>query len=163
MKRFLLFTIMSLLVLTSCKSSTKFNNYNYKKIDYYVGGVYIQVNEDEKLTMDDYNPKVYFDFTGDVIMFTTSGGLYSVIGAFDKNINMNSNPVLLNARVPLALAEEEMVVTLYPIYMYKDGTKTIDVKRSTNLKLKGHSAFQYVTEFTNSDINYKVVIQLYFN
>ena len=67
-----LLCLLSLVSLTSCSKVSKFNNYNYGKIKYYVAGIYFQVDEYEEFSLDDPNPKIYFDFSSKIRFGTLS-------------------------------------------------------------------------------------------
>ena len=80
MKRIKLLTflvlVLCLFCMTSCKKVTEFNNQDYGKVDYYVAGLYIQVNKYDELEMSDPNPKIYYDFSNSTrfgVLSTKSG------------------------------------------------------------------------------------------
>lgn len=172
---FLFIFVLSFVFVVSCKSKTKFNNMDYQNIDYYVAGIYVQVDNEGTPTVGDNNPYFYFDlskhgYSKDNItgvingpMFYSAQGLYSVFSKeIYKNVNQNSDPILCYANISLALEKSNTSITLYPIYVSDDGTTSVDVNRSAIVKVNGPSRYQYVSTFTNEK-NYKLNFEVNFN
>lgn len=154
-------------MLTSCISKTKFNNMNYKKIDYYVCGVYIEVTKESNPTPGDANPSVYFDFSREQTYFTTTSGALSNAVSYGQNfksININSDPKLYTGTVNLAFVNPDVsVIRLHPIYIDNDGNKSVDTKREAILKIEGRCSYVYQARFIKDSENYKIELKLFFN
>lgn len=164
MKKYLLVLLMVLLLITSCKTKKTMNNYDYGDIDYYVCGIYMEVEKQTTMAYYDENPKLLFKFENkdEMGLFSNYSGSGSCAFTF-----MNGQRVVNNDGAfkcsgsfeaePINNLHSKMKV--YPIY-YKNGEYTFDTSVSETVSLSKGTIYQYQTEFTNNKQQYLIQIKL---
>ena len=164
-----LLCILCVLSLVSCKDVSEFNNQDYGKIKYYVAGLYIGVEKNEEFTMDDANPKVYFDFskTGSKfgMLCTKSGTLSSAVtySNLARNVKKEDgiNKYYMSTKLTFVNSEVNKV-NLYLIYIDKNGNFSVNEELTDKININDSSSYNFVTTFTNNKEKYQLQIKLMF-
>ena len=168
---FLLFILsfICIISLTSCGKVSKFNNQNYGKIKYYVAGLYIQVNEYDEYSIDDPNPKIYFDFSAAGNKFakltTNSGTLNAAMNISDiskiTKVEDDINKYYMTAKVSFVNSDVEKI-KLYPIYVDEKNELVVDEELFESVNLNTKSSYNYMVDFTRNKIKYQLQMKLLF-
>ena len=163
-----LLCLLSLVSLTSCSKVSKFNNYNYGKIKYYVAGIYFQVDEYEEFSLDDPNPKIYFDFSSKTrfgTLSTTTGTKTSaaMISDISKNNKVENgvNKYYMTASIKFVNSNVKKV-KLYLIYIDNEGKFSINEEVSESINLSNTSSYNFITDFVNNKNKYQIQMKLLF-
>lgn len=164
------------LCLTSCsgcgscgEESKQFNNYDYGKIDYYVAGVYIRVDNEIEMTLNDANPKVYFNFTkgNDFGMFTQRTGYDKSavqFGTGQKSVSTKEGREIYYALSRMTIVNPDVEsVSLYPIYVNSSNTLEIDTDLFDTIDIENGYTYKYNVKFENDEILYGLDLRLVFN
>lgn len=163
-----LLCLLSLVSLTSCSKVSKFNNYNYGKIKYYVAGIYFQVNEYDEFSIDDSNPKIYFDFSNASrfgMLSTKSGNLTSAINitdiAKDNRVEDDINKYYMMANIKFVNPDVKKI-RLYLIYINNNGEFSVNEDVSEKVDVSKSTTYEFITDFTNNKIKYQIQMKLNF-
>ena len=172
MKRIKLLTflvlVLCLFCMTSCKKVTEFNNQDYGKVDYYVAGLYIQVNKYDELEMSDPNPKIYYDFSNSTrfgVLSTKSGSKDAAMSITnigkDEKLDDNIKKYYMTANVRFVNSDVEEI-TLYLINIGKDGKVYINEELSEIVNFAENSSYHFMTQFKNNKQKYQIEMKLKF-
>ena len=166
--KFLLCIILVIFIgcISSCKEVTILNGQDHGKVKYYVAGLYLEVHKDSKYTMDDSNPKVYFQFepTKYFGYFTTTSG--SGNSTIVKNYVTNNQKVEDDVNkyfgsLNFSFMDESVTsVNLYLITVDSLGNYTINNKVTEKLDLESNSSYEFINKFTYDKQKYQIQIQL---
>lgn len=169
--RFLLFilSLICIVSLTSCGKVSNFNNQNYGKIKYYVAGFYIQVKEFDEYSIDDPNPKIYFDFSAVGPKFakltTNSGALTCAMNITDlaktDKVEDGINKYYMTAKVKFVDSDVNKI-KLYPIYVDEKNKLVVDEELSESINLNNSSSYKYLVDFTRNKVKYQLQMKLLF-
>lgn len=169
--RFILYLlcVLTVISLTSCNKVSNFNNQDYGKIKYYVAGLYIQVDEYDEFSLDDPNPKVYFDFSriGDKfgMLCTKSGTLSSAVtySNIARNVKEEDgiNKYYMSSKL-IFVDSEVNKINLYLIYIDNDGVFSINEELNEKININNTSSYDFVTSFTNNKEKYQIQMKLMF-
>ncbi len=168
--RFILYLlcILCFVSLTSCSKVSKLNNYNYGKIKYYVAGLYIQVNEYDEYSIDDANPKIYFDFSNSSrfgTLSTKSGIAGSAINitdiAKDNRTEDDINKYYMMANIKFVNSDVKKI-RLYLIYIDNNGEFSVNEDVSEKVDVSKSTTYEFITDFTNNKIKYQIQMKLNF-
>lgn len=163
-----LLCVVCFISLTSCGKASKLNNYNYGKIKYYVAGLYIQVDEYDEYSIDDANPKIYFDFSNSSRFGTLSTKSGTVGSAANFTNVAKSNKVEDEINKYFATASIKFVnsnvrkIKLYLIYIDNDGKFSVNKEVSETVNVSSSTSYDFITDFTNNKIKYQIQIKLLF-
>lgn len=173
MKKIKIFSFIVLLLclgcLFSCKQVSELNNQDYGKIDYYIAGLYIQVNEYDEFEISDPNPKIYFNFadTAHFGTLTTKSGyrdsavVYGNIGNSTKNEN---DVKLYYANVNMNFVNEDVdKITVYLVNVDKNGNLYVNTELSETVSVSSSTTYNFITEFKNNKQKYQLEIKLKIN
>lgn len=163
-----LLCLLCFVSLTSCSKVSKLNNYNYGKIKYYVAGLYIQVNEYDEFSIDDNNPKIYFDFSNASrfgTLSTKSGNLTSAINitdiAKDNRVEDEINKYYMMANIKFVNSDVKKI-RLYLIYIDNNGEFSVNEDVSEKVDVSKSTTYEFITDFTNNKIKYQIQMKLNF-
>ena len=163
-----LLCLLCFVSLTSCSKVSKLNNYNYGKIKYYVAGLYIQVNEYDEFSIDDPNPKIYFDFSNASrfgTLSTKSGNLTSAINitdiAKDNRVEDEINKYYMMANIKFVNSDVKKI-RLYLIYIDNNGEFSVNEDVSEKVDVSKSTTYEFITDFTNNKIKYQIQMKLNF-
>lgn len=163
-----LLCILCFVSLTSCNKVSKLNNNNYGKIKYYVAGLYIQVDEYDEFSMDDANPKIYFDFSNTSrfgTLSTKSGAMSSAVNitdiAKDNRVEDEINKYYMIANIKFVNSDVKKI-RLYLIYIDNNGEFSVNEEVSEKVDVSKSTTYNFVTEFTNNKNKYQIQMQLNF-
>lgn len=162
----LLCSLMLLFCLVSCNKVKSVTNVDYGKIDYYVAGVYLEVENYSKFEMNDANPKIYFDFVSgkDFETFVTKTG-YDLSAAkynlYSKKIYQRDGKTVYFANVNMEFVNKDVdSFKVYPIYVNEDNELVINHELSEEVVFNENIAYPFNVDFTNNNKNYKIQITL---
>lgn len=172
MKKIKLFTflvlVLCLFCMTSCKKVTEFNNQDYGKVDYYVAGLYIQVNKYDELEMSDPNPKIYYDFSNSArfgVLSTKSGSSNSAMAITnigkDEKVEDNIKKYYMTANVRFVDSDVESI-TLYLVNIGKNGQTYVNEELSETVNITENSSYHFMTQFKNNKQKYQIEMKLKF-
>lgn len=163
-----LLCLLCFVSLTSCNKVSKLNNNNYGKIKYYVAGLYIQVNEYDEFSIDDPNPKIYFDFSNASrfgTLSTKSGNLTSAINitdiAKDNRVEDEINKYYMMANIKFVNSDVKKI-RLYLIYIDNNGEFSVNEDISEKVDVSKSTTYEFITDFTNNKIKYQIQMKLNF-
>lgn len=163
-----LLCLLCFVSLTSCSKVSKFNNYNYGRIKYYVAGIYFQVNEYDKFSIDNPNPKIYFDFSSKNrfgTLCTKTGTMASAAMISDvsktNKVEDDVNKYYMTASIKFVNSNVKKV-KLYLIYIDNDGKFSINEEVSETVNLSNTSSYDFITNFVNNKNKYQIQMKLLF-
>lgn len=163
-----LLCLLCFVSLTSCNKVSELNNNNYGKIKYYVAGLYIQVNEYDEFSIDDPNPKIYFDFSNASrfgTLSTKSGNLTSAINitdiAKDNRVEDDIHKYYMMANIKFVNSDVKKI-RLYLIYIDNNGEFSVNEDVSEKVDVSKSTTYEFITDFTNNKIKYQIQMKLNF-
>lgn len=159
-KLFLCILLICTLCLSSCKSEG-FNNLEHGKISNYIVGIYVEVIDKNDKTLEDDNPKIYFDFLKDYRITTKAGSNKAYSNFLDVSRQTNDNDIKgVFGYGTLQFLTDVSKVSLYPIYQKTDGSYLISSDFKEDVKIDKTKTYNYQTFFTTNKQKFELKIQL---